>query len=451
MKSEDLLPAKRLGPLVCVGVIEGSSHPKARFLACKECHDCVEKIGLSGIGKRGVLVAAKALSEEKLQENRNALVDLMVLLVSRMNGDMQRFIRICGTALSAKARSLMEEQLQRGTSSASVSSGKAISVQPSPPPKSIIHTQSSKATPSRLPSLRSKQQTLIQPDETEKYSDDGFKDELPALNLRYASRGTPSYIPRPASGESPQAFSSTKLKGSSPALFPSSDDDIVRDLDELLGEKNPEDDLPSEEVKESPKAALSSSGSNDTAESSHSESLGAAASLRARLMKIREKNKNGSGSAFDSKQADEKTTSKSEGSEVEVALLVSNDATSSLPVERETSEGLQSSVDYVEASTNNSKGHLVAFLGKISNLLARSLPLPEEDDEIVECTDVLKSIHAAVSQQSNLAVNLVPDDVVYLRNEIQDSANDVVEILTRYVDSLRIQTLMIALTIAFPG
>ena len=42
------------------------------------------KIGFSGIGKKGVLAAAKALSEEKLQDNRTALLDLCELLVSRM-------------------------------------------------------------------------------------------------------------------------------------------------------------------------------------------------------------------------------------------------------------------------------------------------------------------------------------------------------------------------------
>ena len=68
LKKEELLSTKKLGPVVCVAIIERSPHAKARALACQICHDCVVNTGLNGCGKRGVIAAAKLLSEEKVAE-----------------------------------------------------------------------------------------------------------------------------------------------------------------------------------------------------------------------------------------------------------------------------------------------------------------------------------------------------------------------------------------------
>ena len=61
IKADHFVPLKRLGPFVCVAIMESSSQSKARLLACQDCYECVESIGLSGIGKKGVLVVAKSL------------------------------------------------------------------------------------------------------------------------------------------------------------------------------------------------------------------------------------------------------------------------------------------------------------------------------------------------------------------------------------------------------
>ena len=89
---------------------------------------------------------------------------------------------------------------------------------------------------------------------------------------------------------------------------------------------------------------------------------------------------------------------------------------------------------YVDATASDLRqgdAHLDSFLNSIRRLLSRDVPLSEEDSEIIECTDVLKSIHAAVSQQPGLAVNMDVDGVSCLRREIRDNANEVVETLTR--------------------
>jgi len=90
--------------------MERSSHAKARVLSCHISAECVEKDGLSGIGKKGVLAAAKLLSEETIPENRAAALDLMELILSKMNGDIQRLARICGQNLSDKAQQLIKER-----------------------------------------------------------------------------------------------------------------------------------------------------------------------------------------------------------------------------------------------------------------------------------------------------------------------------------------------------
>lgn len=432
IKAEDLLPAKRLGPLVCIAVVEGSSHPKARLLACKECYDCVEKIGLSGIGKRGVLAVAKALSEEKLQENRNALLDLVVLLVSKMNGDLQRFTRICGSSLSGKARSLIEEQLSKGGTMNPTGGARTTTSLPSPKHdarRSSIVPHPVKATPSRLPSLRTKTtgSNSHSASDTETGSGEAFRDELPALDLRFGSRGTPSAIPRAGTVERTSFSSPSKVSPSIQGSASCSDSDEL--LNQILGTNKAAETTPSEEDKDSLKSSLFSAPSNETADSNESDALGAAASLRARLLKIRERNKTGNGFTAEAKSSDTVRSREEESKASSSQLSDENKVTYHESITEPQSSDVSDSIE--DEKYLHPTGHLDEYLTKIRQLLSRSLPLSEEDDEIIESTDVLKSLHAAVSQQPSLAVNLDPSDVAFLRGEIKDNANEVVETLTR--------------------
>ena len=407
IKTEDFLVTKLLGPIVCIGIIEGSSYPKARLLACKECQSCVEKVGLTGVGKRGVLVVAKSLSEETLQENKNALVELMVALVLRMNGDMQRFTRICGPSLSGKARSLVEERLKKGGGAASAVVKSRPSVSGSSTLPSSNFTRGTKSTPSNLPTIRSKQSP--KPSPTVRPSadvDDEIKDELPALDLRLGMRPTPISSAAVARSQTanPSLSSEPKLD------FLGSDDVGKRSADDF-GNAIPS---PTEEERESLRSTLFTASSNDS-----EGSLGAAASLRARLMKIRERNKGGP------VPSGENSPSRSDPAE---GSLVDSPAISEGHESRPSTFG-----DTTPSGPHPGVARLDSFLDAIRRLLAREVPLLEEDIEIIECTDVLKSIHAAVSQQPGLAVNMDVDGVSRLRIEIKDNANEVVETLTRYV------------------
>lgn len=407
IKSGDLLPTKILGPMVCVSVIEGSSHPKARLLACKECLACVEMSGLSGVGKRGVLAVAKSLSEEKLQENRNILIELASSLVLRMNGDVQRFTRICGSSLSTKARSLIEEQLKKDGAQppSTTKSRKSISGVGYGTPWALNSTSST------FPATATKKSTLLASMEMQSRAtvDEDIKDELPALDLRVGSRSTPT-IPRTSDFQSsmPSALSLSQRPASLDTMK-----GTVQSTADYIDSAVPS---PSEEERESLRSTLFTSSSNES-----EGSLGAAASLRARLMKIRERNKQGT-----------------------VSISVENPSQSDIlsdspPKANEENYGMHSSTDQgpflvdTASPPADTASYLDVYLSSIRGLLAREPPLSEEDADIIHNTDILKSIHAAVSQQPGLAVNLDVNEVNRLRKEIIRNSNEVVETLTRYV------------------
>jgi hypothetical protein len=405
IKAEDLVATKRLGPLVCVAIIESSPYPKARLLACKECQVCVEKIGLSGVGKRGVLAMAKSLSEENLQENRNALVELVSILVLRMNGDIQRFTRICGPSLSGKARTLIEERLKKGVVPAPAVIKPRLSVLGT---SSLASSDSSKvprATPSKIPvsmnsSLTPKASPRIQSNTD---FDEEIKDELPALDLRLGMRPTPS---------SNQGIPRTLMNSSTTQ---NADKRLLDDFGDNIASATEED-------RESVRSTLFTSSSNES-----ESSLGAAASLRARLLKIRERNRNGP-----SATADDNAPNSVPGCLQALAVDTSAAAQGREPrFSARTDLHVEDTEDFPPSDHQAGVTYLDKYLGTIRRLLSKDFPISEDDSELIECTDVLKCIHAAVSQQPGLAVNLDVNGVTRLRDEIKINASEVVETLTR--------------------
>ena len=108
LENEILLSPKRLG-MVCVAVIESSPHAKAKAQACHTCLSCIEKIGLAGFGKKGVVATARMLSQDTTM-HRVAALELMEMILSKMNGDIIRLARICGPSLSEKGQQLLEDR-----------------------------------------------------------------------------------------------------------------------------------------------------------------------------------------------------------------------------------------------------------------------------------------------------------------------------------------------------
>jgi hypothetical protein len=57
-----------------------------------------------------MLSVARSFSEESIPENKAALLEVMLSLVGKMNGDIQRLARLCDRNLSERARQLIEER-----------------------------------------------------------------------------------------------------------------------------------------------------------------------------------------------------------------------------------------------------------------------------------------------------------------------------------------------------
>jgi len=377
IKAENLISDKRLGPSVCVPLMEGSSHTKARLMACQTCQHCVEVVGLSGIGKKGVLVAVKAFSVEKLPENRAAFLDLMVLLVSKMNNDMNRFSKICGTALTPKARSLIEEHMKKAPSPAT----KASQAKSPSPRKPSRQSRPSMLTPPTKLSFSPKSEFVVP---------SVFEDELPALDLRRVLRERQSPTSSP-----------TKTSGIRPATFPASAQ------------------VPTITTSYSSNLASSSGESSLSEPHPASSPLGAAASLRARLLKIREKNNMGPLPTKPSETIDIPMTSSS----VRPAVQHTEEfQTPTFDLE-----------DSILSEVLDSESFLEVFLETIRKLLEKPHKIFESDDDLLSSTDVLKNIHAAVSKQPNLAVMISPIVVENLREEIRERASEVVGLLTRLI------------------
>ena len=107
-----IYPLERYGSMICVAVIENSTTPKTRGLAIRECRMCVECVGLGAVGKKGILLIAKSFSEESFTENKALFLDLIEAIISKMNGDIKKFLKLCGSAhLSSKAKDSIEKRM----------------------------------------------------------------------------------------------------------------------------------------------------------------------------------------------------------------------------------------------------------------------------------------------------------------------------------------------------
>jgi len=106
----------KYGSAICVNVIENSSNSKTRGIATRELQVCVQSSGLNAIGKKGILVTAKAFSEENLPENKAFYLDLIETVILKMNSDTNKYFKICGSsALSGKARDAIGARMAKAS------------------------------------------------------------------------------------------------------------------------------------------------------------------------------------------------------------------------------------------------------------------------------------------------------------------------------------------------
>lgn len=236
----------KYGSIICVSVIENSTNTKARGIATRELQVCVESCGLNGIGKKGIQVTAKSFSDENLPENKALFLDLIEVIISKMNGDTNKYFKICGPPLSKKAKDTIEARMTKSDSSASKTTPRQPDVKRVPSSsgrRSIAPTDSRATTP---PEPISSHQA-----------------ELPALNLK-STENTMHQSKSNRDVDGPFRFS---FNSGESATSPSS-----------VGMTK----VPSEELL-----------------SKREASSGAAASLRERLRQIRDKHKQDGDSATD--------------------------------------------------------------------------------------------------------------------------------------------------------
>jgi hypothetical protein len=325
--------------------MDSSQHAKARVQACHSCVACLEKLGLAGLGKKGVLATAKLLSQETAVYRAVAL-DLMEAILSKMNGDIQRLVKLCGPNLSDKARVLIEERWHRGSAKEHLpSSGRM---------KSPVRRGQS-FSPQKSPSNKNREPEIF--------------DELPRLSLRDGGRD----IPR-----------------ASPRRLHSLEDNV----DERFTFSFSTRDIPPPFGSES-NIAWPSDVDKNSSTSSGVEPRGAAATLRARLLKIRDK-----GKASDNGD-------------------VSCDVT-----ERNPGVVVQESVAAVSIDFSSQMGSIRALLDKKG-------PVESDDPQLQSCVLAVKILHAGVARQENSKVGLSMSQLSEIRISLGANLDSTVALIRR--------------------
>jgi len=389
LQDGSLVSPKILGTVACIQVIESSNQARARALAYSMCRDCVVSSGLAGIGKRGTLVAAKAYSRESLPETKSAALDLMEELVRKMNNDVNRLVKICGSSLSEQARVSIEERW------AKASSRKEPTLVPASParsrPASPARSRHMSPAHSRQlsPNRRQYDSALATPDRPTSFGfgretpaserSANLRDELPALSLRDRMQQSVNERERNRaignSNESsvePYAFSSMATAAesrSSPREPRPSFPDSIQPV--VLNDSNQLD----------PPQTTSSQESNGT--------LGTAASLRARLLKIKEKNKQPETERQDA------TSSAKEFDDI-----------TAIDIESNPRDEYKSVIAHVKA------------------LMRRPTPLQEDDADIQQTTRSLKKVHTALAHNGERS-----DGTATLKTILVENLSDLINLL----------------------
>ena len=372
-KSLNVLPPKVMGAAVCAMVFEKSANAKARVLAYNECAESVEAIGLSGVGKRGLLVVARMVSEEKLPENRSAALDLILVILGKMDGDTDRLVRLCSTHMSDKSRELIEERWQKRNFPRSASISTSI----------LQHTHVEDDRPSkvsRIPSSRSsigeRRRALQGLSErsaaTQTMTNPPSQQELPLFQLRLDAKVT---APPPQSkAEIPQSlgpftfsYSSVTPAGGSPFVAKNG----------AISTSSP--------IADGNTTAIVGDDTTDLP-------AGAAASLRARLMKIRQKNL----------------------SKEELAPPFSN---VSDPFEN--TSAVASITSAIPVGTVDNYDSAMTKFGK----LACSSVVSEDNHTVQSCIMLLKRFHTAITENETTSERS-------LRDEIKQDVTNCVDRLT---------------------
>ena len=388
---------KTLGSLICVTVIERSHQTKARVLAFQQCSRCIERIGLAGIGKKGLLLATKSLSEETLPENRTAVLDLLEFVLSKMDGDVDKLARICGSNLSDKSRALLEERCSRR------GGGKIHDAHTKPPLINLSSRPKGRLVQPKAKSCMTSSRTEYGSVQHRTYDDDEGNNMDAAVTSVFRSSldlrlgGTSVLSPHTSYGEGgtlsngPFSFSFNPGASSSPMLSP---------------DPGGETTIPLDNCSIAPAQSLTSTYSEIEHHASSMESppspTGAAASLRARLLKIRDKHR---ASDEQTRPVPQNSSYTAEKSRELISLRCISD----------------------EKPDREQKGKVFdQAMEIIEQLISKAGPLSDDDPDILRCISILKKFHCAISTP----IDSLDSDLQALLSKIETTTTTTVESLT---------------------
>lgn len=319
LHTESTVSPKEFGTLGCSIVIERSAHVKAKTFACEQAKYCISTVGLSAIGKKGLLAVAKFLSEDPTR-HRLAALDLLVEITIKMKNDVSRLSRICGSNLSEKGRQILEERINGA------------------------HVSTNSPSPVR--------------------KGDGVATELPKLSLRQRSPARQTPLPTTEDlDETPEDLFvfSTRLSSDS-------------------GDKP----IAKQQVESLPVSLGTSS---------------AAASLRARLLKIREK---GMAASAEQEIAERE-------SEIQPML-----------VEDSQPHEFSSQIEPIDV-----------YISRFRSLLEKTPPLDESDNDIEKVITGLRIFHIVLAEKDGSFFNISGQEALRYRPEIMENANTSIDLIRR--------------------
>lgn len=370
IQSENFLPSKRLGGVLGAALLERSSHAKTRLLGYRICIDCVEKVGLVGIGKKGVISCAKLLSEETLPENKSSALELMLEILEKMGGDIQRLVRICGADLSGRGREILEEAFCKRRNESN-----ALSPDSRTPKVSFSNAKSNKSqagrksTDNRITDLHDELPTLSLRDNGANLSTENSQELTRQRLFEQETISDPfSFSRQDNFVSSPHSTTNVALK------------DVIKegDTDRVVQDSGDDENKIASEL------------DGDRVSREKSEGTGAAANLRARLLKIRERSTVG-----------------------------------------ESSESISSVV------SDSKNGHLSPdeefhnTIYSIKVLIRERDSISDDAQDMITCIESLKKFHAALAKQQNGNFYMSTESLIALRQKIGDNMNESIENLTR--------------------
>ena len=403
LHSEILVSPKILGPVVCVQVIERSKNSKARALAFSICRDCVVTVGLPGIGKKGVVASAKSLSEEQIPDTKSAALDLMEEVLRRMNGDINKVAKICGSALSEKAQDSIEQRWKKSGSRKELL----------PPTSSVVR----KPTESTLPVSPEPTIGKIAHETPGSERSATLQDELPSFNLRNMVLDADDRPRRVGGPEDDAVNFRTKAPDNEDRFCPVDEpngytDDFPVSLPTRSTQGDDLGPLHTEQLEVSSLEQIRTCALMDPVETARactpydstdlesirsttttqtSGTLGTAASLRARLLKIKEKNR-----APDTDR-----------------------------------HNAQAEKDFDDVTTISTQGdgrdEYKIVLSHIKALTRRSRPLREDDVDILTTTRSLKKVHTALANTADSNI----DGITSLKSVLVENLSGLITELIR--------------------